>query len=98
MEITLVVYTKNVASRLEDLTRTLNVPMVVSAELMAAVGRENVASPAELTGLETGGEHALRGRKNPVSIWTLRRTARAAFSPSSPLVAQFTQLDEDLLG
>lgn len=72
MELAVVGDTINVASRLEDLTRTLSVPLIASAELMSAVGRENVASPVELIGLEDGGAHTLRGRKNPVSIWVSR--------------------------
>ena len=72
MELAVVGDTINVASRLEDMTRALGVPMITSAELVAAVKRENVASATELAGLAPGGDHTLRGRKKPVSIWTLR--------------------------
>ncbi|MCX7355304.1 MAG: PAS domain-containing protein [Alphaproteobacteria bacterium] len=72
MELAVVGDTINVASRLEDLTRSLGTPMVASAELIAAVTRESVASEAELARLVRGGSQTLRGRKKAVSIWTLR--------------------------
>lgn len=72
MELAVVGDTINVASRLEDLTRALQAPLIVSEEMIAAVGREGVAVDKDLAGLVAEGPQTLRGRKKPVSIWALR--------------------------
>jgi len=61
--------TVNVASRLERLTRELDVEVVVSD---AVVGRIR-AGAARLGQLEPGGEVQLRGRMQPITIWTAGR-------------------------
>jgi adenylate cyclase len=66
--------TVNTASRLQRLTRTLETPMVIGHPLIAAAN--GAASPevgAILAGLEDRGEHDLRGRSEPVRIWTRPR-------------------------
>src|SRR5262249_28446135 len=53
--------TINVASRLQSLTRDLDVAVVTSGEFVAALERER-ADPAHLEGLAARGPQALRGR------------------------------------
>ena len=57
--------TVNVANRLEELTRTLASPLVVSDAAVAAA-RE---SGADLSGIAPLGERLLRGRTAPLAIW-----------------------------
>jgi adenylate cyclase len=57
--------TVNVANRLEELTRALDVPLVVSD---AALRRVGAADPAA-AGFIRIGERALRGRSAPLAIW-----------------------------
>lgn len=66
--------TVNIASRLERLTRELDVPLVVSDDLVRKV-RETPGS--ELGGLAPSPATALRGRLAPTAIWTLA-TPKAA--------------------
>jgi adenylate cyclase len=61
--------TTNVTSRLQALTRDLDVTVVVSGALVAAVEREN-ADRALLWGLVARGPHTLRGRDAPIDLWT----------------------------
>ncbi len=71
MEFAVLGDTVNVASRLETETRTLNVRAAVSEALVDAVRRE---SPEEADGLlggfEARGPQMLKGRANPVPVWT----------------------------
>jgi len=60
--------TINTASRLQALTRELDVMLVASGELMAALDREG-AGAAVRTGLAPRGIRPLRGRDQPVEIW-----------------------------
>jgi adenylate cyclase len=60
--------TINVASRLQALTRELAVGIVLSADLVAAVEREDV-EPGLLKGLTARGAQALRGRDRPIDVW-----------------------------
>jgi adenylate cyclase len=55
--------TVNTASRLQGLTRTLETPLVAADALIRAAGDV----PA---GLSERGEQMLRGRSNPVRVWT----------------------------
>ena len=61
----------NVASRLEVLTRTLGVGMVMSDDLVTAVRHEANADGTELlSGLDSAGVQHLRGREEPITAWT----------------------------
>ncbi len=65
--------TVNVASRLEQLTRSVGCRAVVSDNLVAAVRKavnEDVAAKV-LDGLQGGASEDIRGRHEPVRIWTL---------------------------
>jgi adenylate cyclase len=64
----------NVASRLEELTRELDSPLVVSDALISAV-RAAGDRRAELAGLERTAPHMLRGRTAAVALWVLRAPA-----------------------
>ena len=61
----------NVASRLEALTRELNVRMALSDSVAAAI-RTDPAADAEalLSGLDASGPQSLRGREKPITVWT----------------------------
>ena len=60
--------TINVASRLQSLTRELDVTLVASGEFLAALERER-AEPALTTGLAPRGAHVLRGRDHAIEVW-----------------------------
>jgi adenylate cyclase len=64
--------TVNVASRLEELTRALGVRLAMSDALASAV-RDDAAADATtlLAGLGDGVPQALRGRDEPISVWTM---------------------------
>jgi len=63
--------TVNVASRLEALTRSLNVAMAVSGDLVAAVRRKSAAEATNtLSDLTNAGPQHLRGRDEPIPVWT----------------------------
>ncbi len=64
--------TVNVAARLEALTRDLGVSMAVSDELVTAA-RHGAGEDAEvvLADLNRSGPQQLRGRDEPISVWTL---------------------------
>jgi adenylate cyclase len=59
----------NVASRLEHLTRELGVEVVASANVVAALGREERAEA--LAGFREGATQSVRGREGRLGIWTL---------------------------
>jgi len=60
--------TINVASRLQSLTRDLDVSLVASGEFLAALEREG-ADPALVTDLAPRGAHTLRGRDRALQVW-----------------------------
>ena len=62
--------TVNVASRLERLTRELDVELVVSDAVVDRVHKEGSAVGLRLDQLKPGGEVHLTGRLQPISIWT----------------------------
>ncbi len=65
--------TVNVASRLEALTRDLDVRLIVSDELVKEVRAHGGGSAeALLARFATVEQQALRGRSDPLKIWTLR--------------------------
>jgi len=61
-----------VACRLEELTRSLGVHMAMSDDLVIAV-RHEPGTEAEtlLSDFDNGGPHSVRGRKEPIVVWTL---------------------------
>lgn len=61
----------NVASRLEQLTRTVNSPLVVSDDLVAAIEAEGNADASALSQLGSKQSVQVKGRNDPVSVWTL---------------------------
>lgn len=64
--------TVNVASRLEELTRALGVRLAMSDDLATAVRDDAAADVATLlSGLSDGGPQSLRGRDEPIAVWTL---------------------------
>ncbi len=61
----------NVANRLEALTRTLGCRLVVSDAVVQAAKRQaGEAAETLITGLRQGTPQSLRGRVEPVGIWT----------------------------
>ena len=60
--------TINVASRLQSLTRELDVSLVVSGEFLAALEREG-ADPTLAAGLAPRGAQVLRGRDHAMEVW-----------------------------
>jgi adenylate cyclase len=72
--------TVNVASRLERLTRELDVELVVSDAVLGRIREEGSLVGLRLDQLELGGEAHLTGRMQPITIWTAGRdlTGRSA--------------------
>jgi adenylate cyclase len=62
--------TVNTSSRLQDLTRILDTPLVVSDALVQAASADSRALPL-LERLRPAGERQVRGRTGAVKIWTL---------------------------
>jgi adenylate cyclase len=63
--------TVNIASRLQRLTRSLSTPLVVGGPAVTAAQSAETPEIADiLTRLEDRGEQPLRGRSEPVRIWT----------------------------
>jgi adenylate cyclase len=62
--------TVNVASRLEAMTRELDVAVIASNDIVAKARHGGAA--AIFDGLEQGAEAVVRGRDDPIAIWTLR--------------------------
>ncbi|MEO0980772.1 MAG: adenylate/guanylate cyclase domain-containing protein [Pseudomonadota bacterium] len=72
LEYTVLGDTVNVASRLEQLTRQTGTDVVVSNELIDAVRASGVDPDAIAPGLQNAGTFDIRGRREPVAVWTLR--------------------------
>jgi adenylate cyclase len=71
MSFTAIGDTVNTAARLQVLTRSLKTPLVVGDAVIRAVQALSPEIAAERIGrLEDRGEHTLRGRTNPVRLWT----------------------------
>ncbi len=66
-EHTVVGETVNLASRIENLTRTLDIAMLVSETVIEAVKREG--GDEVLAGFKDLGAHTIRGHKKPVRLW-----------------------------
>ncbi len=66
-EHTVVGETVNLASRIEQLTRVLDIAILVSEAVVEAVEREGGESA--LAGLVDVGSHAIRGHKRPMKLW-----------------------------
>ncbi|MDX1400483.1 MAG: adenylate/guanylate cyclase domain-containing protein [Kiloniellales bacterium] len=79
VEFTVIGDTVNTASRLQEATRSLDCDLVVSQELVDAVKVENRAANL-LKPLQYYGDFTIRGRSQPVEIWT--STARSTASRS----------------
>ena len=61
----------NVASRLEELTRSLGVRMAMSDDLVAAIRDEpDTEIEALLSGFENAGPQSVRGRDENIIVWT----------------------------
>ena len=62
----------NVASRLEELTRSLGVRMSVSDDLAKAIGNEADGKTANaLAGFTNAGPRVVRGRDEPIIVWII---------------------------
>lgn len=70
MEFAVVGDTVNVASRLQDMTRTLKIAILASDAVISATKRE--AGDALLGGFRDLGEHGLRGREGKIRLWGRR--------------------------
>ena len=67
--------TVNVASRLERLTRELDVELVVSDAVVRRIREEESLVGVRLDQLKPGGEVHLTGRTQPIAIWTAGRAS-----------------------
>jgi len=62
--------TVNVASRLVDLAKEVGAPIVASAEVIVAAKGETGATAGELDAFAPGPAQPIRGRADPITIWT----------------------------
>ena len=75
-EHTVVGETVNLASRIENLTRELDIALLVSGAIIEAVKREG--GDAVLAGFQDLGSHAIRGYKQRVQLWGMAAVSLAA--------------------
>ena len=74
LEFAVIGSTVNIASRLEALTRDLNVALVVSDDLVAQARRERAHEASDLEGLEQSAPQTIRGVAQPMVVWTMGRS------------------------
>ena len=74
--------TVNTTGRLETLCRTLNAPILISAELLARM--PNLPANMRLTDL---GSHDVRGRDRPLSVYSLARSSKKQETNSTAIAA-----------
>jgi PAS domain S-box-containing protein len=67
MEFAVIGDTVNVASRIQEMTRSLNIAVLASDEVIEAARRE--AGKEAVSEFDDRGEHALRGREGTVRLW-----------------------------
>ncbi len=70
LEYTVLGDTVNVASRLESLTREIEASIVASDDLVATAKACGAEIQTLVKNLSPGGEHIVKGRSRPVSIWS----------------------------
>jgi len=63
LEFAVIGTTVNIASRLQELSRTIRVPAVISDAAVQAAGIPR--------GVQENGEHPVRGAPDPVKVWTV---------------------------
>ena len=68
--------TVNIASRLEQLTRSLDTTLVVSEELMRRVDQDVIRKRQPSPHFENLGKRDIRGRVSGVSVWVLSKNER----------------------
>ena len=61
----------NVASRLENLTRTLGTALVVSGDLIGAIPSDSQEGQSLVARLRSTGHHPVRGRTGETELWVL---------------------------
>ena len=77
--------TVNVTSRLERLTRELDVELVVSDAVVRRIREERSLVGLRLDQLDPGGDVRLKGRVQPITIWTARRDSTGPSRPERVL-------------
>jgi adenylate cyclase len=83
MSVAIIGDTVNTASRLQNLTRVLDTPLVVGDALVNAIKAAPPGPAAALVSeLQDRGEQVLRGRAGAVRIWTRKIRERAPVVPS----------------
>jgi len=63
--------TVNIASRLEQLTRQLNTPIVISDSLVVAIDKTSDANMAISNSFAEAGVQHIRGREGGIPVWVL---------------------------
>lgn len=71
LEFAVIGSTVNVASRLEGMTRSFGVPLVVSDDLLARVHDEARCGGDDIAGFEKRPAQMVRGLAHPLDLWTL---------------------------